>query len=91
MAEQLFYGNVTVLSFISAAAVSNSVNNLFSFAFQTQFLINTVFSRFQEDNQASDDPVAKDWESSFIEIIHGEKRPEGLPEGATMEGVAERR
>ena len=49
------------------------------------------FLVFQEDNQASQDPVAKDWENSFIEIIHGERRPEGLPEGAVMEGVAERR
>ncbi len=31
-----------------------------------------------------------DWESAWISIIHGADRPDGLPEGARIEGVAER-
>ena len=45
----------------------------------------------KEANLAAEDKIAKDWELSFIDIIHGERRPTGLPEGAVMEGVAQRR
>ncbi len=34
--------------------------------------------------------MAADWENSWVDIIHGSQRPEGLPEGARLEGVAER-
>lgn len=45
----------------------------------------------KEDGQASVDKVAMDWENAFVEITVGEKVPEGLPEGANLLGIAERR
>ena len=45
----------------------------------------------KEDGQASVDKIAMDWENDFVEITVGEKMPTGLPEGATLLGMAERR
>lgn len=43
------------------------------------------------EGQASNDPVARDWELAFIDVVVGEAVPEGLPLGSKMEGVAQRR
>ena len=45
----------------------------------------------KEDGQASVDKIAMDWENDFVEITVGKKMPTGLPEGATLLGMAERR
>ncbi len=49
-----------------------------------------VFVLCQVVNKKPVDEVATDWELSWIDIVNGAGRPDGLPEGARMDGVAER-
>ncbi|TRY79298.1 hypothetical protein TCAL_08847, partial [Tigriopus californicus] len=44
----------------------------------------------KEENQASIDEAAFDWETVFINIVVGEDVPSGLPNGSKMYGLAER-
>ena len=78
-----------VSSLLSNLTYDESNNVVGSSAMMSVWLL--IDNGTKVEGQANNDPVAKDWEEAFLKVIVGEDVPEGLPDGAMLEGVAERR